>query len=85
MRGSSMDGKTASEARRTPNYMPRNHAAGSDGFAVSSFSDANNMQTTFMSGAGSQGQHYGASNGFGMTGNQAFKKRQGSVSKPVDP
>lgn len=85
MRGSSMDGKSASEARRTPNYMPRNHAAGSDGFAVSSFSDAQNMQTTFMSG-GTQGQHYGASNGFGMTGtNQAFKKRQGSVSKPVDP
>jgi hypothetical protein len=41
MRGSSMDGKSASEARRTPNYQPNNHAAGSDGFAVSSFSDAN--------------------------------------------
>ena len=43
MRGSSMDGKSASDARRTPNYLPRNHAAGSDGFAVSSFSDAQNM------------------------------------------
>lgn len=72
MRGSSMDGKSASEARRTPNYQPNNHAAGSDGFAVSSFSDANQMQTTFMSGGASignpVGQNYGASNGFGMTG-----------------
>lgn len=53
MRGSSMDGKSVSGARRTPNYLPRNHAAGSDGFAVSSFSDAQNMQTTFMSGGAS--------------------------------
>lgn len=92
MRGSSMDSRSAAEAqRRTPNHLPRNLASGSDGFAQSSFSDSK-MQATFLSGgAGAasqlQNSNYGASNGFGMTGssNQAFKKRQASVSKPVDP
>lgn len=92
MRGSSMDSRSAAEAqRRTPNHIPGNLAAGSDGFAQSTFSDAK-MQATFLSGgAGAasqlQNSNYGASNGFGVTGssNQAFKKRQASVSKPVDP
>ena len=45
------------------------------------------MQATFLSGGAVPNQYPGASNGFGMTGSsiQAFKKRQPSVSKPVDP
>lgn len=41
MRGSSMDSRSAAEAqRRTPNHIPGNPAAGSDGFSQSTFSDA---------------------------------------------
>ena len=49
------------------------------------------MTSTFLSGGGMPSQVYSnnsaTQNGFGLTGssNQAFKKRQPSVSKPVDP
>ena len=55
MRGSSMESRgVGNEAqRRTPHALPRNHAAGSDGFTQSSFSDGK-MQSTFLSGGGQQ-------------------------------
>ena len=81
MRGSSMDsrGMLHDHNRQTPIDNPRVHASGSDGFAMSQFSDNKNMQSTFLSGGalGSNPSNYGTSSGFGMTGTSinAFKKR----------
>ena len=87
MRGSSMDSRGINQ-RMTPYAPPRQNISGSDGFQNAQMMLDSKMQSTFLSGgAVPQNQHPGASNGFGMTGSsiQAFKKRQPSVSKPVDP
>jgi hypothetical protein len=69
MRGSSLDSR-GGDFRRTPNKNTEN------GITQSSF----NMGNSFVSPNSS------AANGFGATGSSyAFKKRQASVSKPIDP
>jgi len=99
MRGSSMDSRAhGSEAqRRTPHAFPGNLAMGSDGFSSQNFTDQK-MQQTFLSGGAhaaamdtSPGSIYSnnmQSNAFGMTNTShhpSFKKRQTSMSKPIDP
>ena len=83
--------------RRTPHVFPNNLAMGSDGFSSQNFTDQK-MQQTFLSGGAhpaaidtSPGSIYSnnmQSNAFGMTNTShhpSFKKRQTSMSKPIDP
>ena len=84
MRGSSMDSRSLANDKKKNTITKKGSASGSDGFnRMSPFADQN-MQQTFLSGGAQQTQQ---PNNFGLTGtsNSVFKKRQPSVSKPVDP
>jgi len=89
MRGSSLDsrGFVLDNLRRTPLHPALPNPSGSDGFDAQNSSG--NMQLTFLSGGAPQPQRSNATaqSGFGVSGQSGsiFKKRQQSVSKPLDP